>query len=128
MSEMQCSVGLFLNEDCHKQTLVRQKGIMDISDLPSDSVELLKWRCGLDCLEPAMNICFHHEKKYITRFAQFQRICCDPYKRHKGPVKSTLSEISMEMAEKLKQSCITVKPGWKLCSTCSSLLNTHEHL
>ena len=67
-----CSVGDFEGTDCHKLSYVKTKGLVPISKLSVDEVELLTLRCNENM--PAemrkdqlnlINICLHHKRMYF---------------------------------------------------------------
>ena len=45
---------------------------------------LIEWRCEVKISESDLNkeICYHHEKMYLTRYLGLQKYCCDPYNTH----------------------------------------------
>ena len=67
MASDKCRIGIFLDEECHKHTYCRKSGLIALSDLKPVDRWLLSWCCGVIFGEED-NICFHHEKVYLTRF------------------------------------------------------------
>ena len=53
-------------------------------------------------------ICFYHEKAYISRYEALQKYCCDPFKVHKKKIKR-LCKADILTASQLKI---------KLCTNC----------
>ena len=84
-----CSIGSILSEECHKLTLCRQVGFACLDNLSSDQKQLLEWRSGV-ILDEGNSLCYHHEKKYVSRYEYLQKFCCDPLKLHKIQIKSKL--------------------------------------
>ena len=82
-----CTIGTTLNEECHKVTLSIRKGVFVIRDLTHDQKAILEWRSGTSLIE-SNTLCYHHEKKFISRYEYLQKICCDPYKVHKKKLQS----------------------------------------
>ena len=68
-STSKCSIGVYLNEECHKNTYNSQ-------------IEL---RRGTD--QPLTDICNQHEKYFLVKYVTFQYECCDPLLAHKKPWK-----------------------------------------
>ena len=93
----------------------------------------MKWKYfhgripGLPADTAASTVCYHHEQKYLSRYSNLQKKCCDPLKIHKKKIpKSSLREISLEAAKIFKNSKIDVIPGQKLCPSCRVKFNTLE--
>ena len=85
----QCSIGSELNQECHKNSYSRKCGLLTVSDLSEKDKKLLQWRAELGLsVNVSDDICFHHEKMYISRYESLQRYCCDPFQSHKKHVSS----------------------------------------
>ena len=72
-----CTIGRTLNEECHKLTISRHVGFFGIDDLSQEHKKILEWRSGITLLEDS-SLCYHHEKKYMSRYEYLQKFCCDP--------------------------------------------------
>lgn len=109
-----CSVGLKLGtETCHKLCYTRNPGIKPVTALIELELLLLNLRVGSDL----KTICFHHEKLFLKYYSHYYGVsCCDPTKRHKKVVKSSLHIITLQEA----QSCTShsLIPGKALCYKC----------
>ena len=82
-----CTIGLELNEECHKKLYCRCSGNILASDLEAKQKSLIEWRTGIT-FDDDSKICDHHEKKYFSRYESLQKCCSDPMKIHKLQVKS----------------------------------------
>jgi len=125
-----CSVGILMNEevDCHTVSKhVSSKGLINITELSTEKLELIRWRTGLQEAD-LETICLHHENKFFTIFESSQWKCCDPFKLHKKAARSSLRPISMSSAMQFNQSGILVKPGEKLCTMCRKRCPNDEEL
>lgn len=99
-----CSVGVLLQQDCHKTT---------------QNQELILRRTSLkDKSEQVVKVCMHHKEVFLgPRFELRFKHCCNIYKCHKRNVKGSIS-ITLEMANMMEKLLICVKPGWRICVTC----------
>lgn len=88
-----CSVGLEVNEECHKIECKTKRGILlPLTDLSKEDRDLIVWRAGLNLSDiRAQTICYHHEITYGKQYESRQRQCCDPLSIHKKRVTSKLS-------------------------------------
>lgn len=87
-----CSIGIALEEECHKKIYCRNVGTLAASDLSQDDKKLLEWRSGV-LLRDDSTVCFHHEKMYISRYEYTQKYCSDPFKLHKKRISSKFASI-----------------------------------
>jgi hypothetical protein len=85
-----CKIGHCKNEHCHKLTYCRKIGLISISELKQKDRELLQWRCEIS-LDDQDQVCFHHEKLYLSRYENLQKYCCDPFSLHKKHITSKLN-------------------------------------
>ena len=55
-----------------------------LQDVSEKARALLKWRCEVKISESDLNkeICYHHEKMYLTRCLILHKYCCDLYNTH----------------------------------------------
>ena len=55
-----------------------------LQDVSEKDRALLEWRCEVKISESDLNkeICYHHEKMYLTWHVGLQKYCCDPYNTH----------------------------------------------
>ena len=83
-----CSVGFALGEECHKSYHVSKgkAGLLNISNLSDDDRDLLKMRINVSDLQNETTICFHHEKKYLSRYSSIYKYCADPKQQHKSRI------------------------------------------
>ena len=107
---MYCSIGEQLSENCNKVTLTRKVGVVETGELDNSDVDLLKWKGGV-CQE--LNVCLHHETKYLDRYVNLQKYCSDPFNAQKVKVKVHLRVITKKLVRKINK-----KPGGKLCRHC----------
>ncbi|KAG2463434.1 ARL14 effector protein [Polypterus senegalus] len=120
-----CTVGVQLQTtyDCHRTTYIRQIGLKTLRDLSANDMLLLQLRTGIMSLTGEDTVCFHHEKVYIDRYEDMQRICCDPFNMHKKGIKRSLQIIDVDeamlLSDKFSQQFV---PGWKLCYRCARLV------
>lgn len=82
-----CTIGKILNEECHKLIYCRKAGLLNIDEFPVHDKKLLQWRCHYQ-FEGDNNICFHHEKMYLSRYESLQKFCADPFRVHKKHITS----------------------------------------
>jgi len=113
-----CSIGILLKIECNKiSKSCTSKGLLNVSDLSTNNLELLRWRTDLK-EEELVTLCLHHESVFLTHFESSQWKCCNPYNLHKKAIRTALRPISRTSALKLNHSGISVKPGEKLCTAC----------
>ena len=46
--------------------------------------------------------CQAHEENLISKYSHLQNKCCDPFKKHKKAVRSSLKMISLEVAKRFR--------------------------
>jgi len=86
----QCSIGLGLNDYCHKKNFNRRDaGFFAANELSQEDRKLLEWRSGLTIGDES-SICFYHHKEYLDRYESLQKYCCDPFHSHKKHITSKL--------------------------------------
>lgn len=117
---MECYVGKYISEDCHKSVYGDvPKEIKVISEFSDNEKLMLQFRIS-DSIE---NICKYHEIKFLDKYYHlYGRICCDPLKYHKKPVKKSLREITLTHLSRRKSTEVNLIPGKALCSTCNKKL------
>ena len=107
-------------------SFTRKTGLLELRNFSQDKLALLNYRTSLQ-LSGSDNICLHHEKYFIEKFCERQRKCCDPFDRHRTPVKSGLRIINERMANILiTLTGKNIIPGWKLCPRCISSVTCPE--
>ena len=75
----QCSIGLSLNNSCHKKSFNRGvAGFFAANELSQEDRKLQECRSGLTIADES-SICFHHHKVYLDRYESLQKYCCDPF-------------------------------------------------
>lgn len=119
--EEKCSVGEVTNSDCHLLSYVEKKAIQTIEKLSESDVTLLKLRT--DSSYELKTICLHHQSVFLKKYEFLQKVCCDPLKKHKSPIKKTLRVVTVEQSRRIILSKgYKVKPGQKLCASCRNNL------
>lgn len=117
---MECCVGKYISEECHKSVYGDvPKEIKVISEYSDSQQQVLKFRIS----DSIVNICKYHEIKFLDKYYHlYGRICCDPLKYHKKPVKKSLREITLTHLSRPKSTEVNLIPGKALCSTCNKKL------
>ena len=113
----ECSIGLQLNEDCHRTTYgkVVKYNNEEISD---DLKYVLSKRCEIE-ESKLSDICSYHKQRYIQYFSERQRSCTNPLNIHKKPItKGHLFTITSEFAR-----LHNLVPGKKLCYRCKDTIS-----
>ena len=88
--------------------------------LSPDEVEILKVRVDF----PVKVLCPDHYRQQFSMYSVGQKKCSDPCLRHSKPAKWRLSDISLDLANKVRNLTEhRVIPGQKLCSPCIAHLN-----
>ena len=73
------------------------------------------------------SICMHHTKVWLDKFEEQQRLCFDPFERHKKPVKGSLLTLNIEAANIISSKLgKNILPGCKVCPRCNTALNELE--
>ena len=89
---MDCSIGQYIEEDCHKPTYNPVKKILRrFDDLSENEKQLLQRRLPELCFE---TVCLFHKKVFLNRYHHiYGKSCCDPLEVHtqKSPKKNTLN-------------------------------------
>jgi hypothetical protein len=88
--ESQCSIGVFINEPCHKSVYGEfPKTIKLIQDYSEEEKLLFSLRVD----SGITSICKYHEIKYLNKFHHlFGQSCSDPFENHKKPIKKVLEK------------------------------------
>ena len=73
-----CSVGIKLNQVCHKKNYVRGARLKQLGDYSLEDQELLIWRSGGEI----NTICLHHEHTLLNRYTDLNSNCCNPFQMH----------------------------------------------
>ena len=84
-STSKCSIGVYLNEECHKTTYNSQIGSRHIDMLGEEDQLLIELKSDID--KTLTDICNHHHKYFLVEYVAFQHKCCDPLLVHKKPCK-----------------------------------------
>jgi hypothetical protein len=90
-----CSVGILLDDNCHKKSYSRTTGFILVTNLTEEEQKLLRLRAEINLLGCDQTICNHHKAVYITRYESRQTSCVDPFKRHKKLFKGTLPNFNL---------------------------------
>ncbi|XP_065658799.1 ARL14 effector protein-like [Hydra vulgaris] len=99
----------------HKMVHMKSIGLRDLSSNLEKNRSLLLWRSGLSILNVNVKICLHHKQILLNRFANSQKNCIDPFKRHKTNIKGVLQEIDIQLAKGMCSIGIETTPGFKMC-------------
>ena len=99
-----CPLGAFLRENC-------QSDSPDSHFLDKDEKDTLQLRSGCDAA--VLSVCRYHWQNYFEFYISHQRLCCDPFERHKKKINKGLRVITLEMARLYGE--IRLIPGKKLC-------------
>lgn len=122
--EEKCSVGETTESDCHLLHYVKEKSIKGIEKLSEKDLNLLTSRCESKKLK---TVCLHHESVFLKKYEFLQKVCCDPFKRHKTVIKKALRVVTVQQSRIIVSKGYKVKPGQKLCALCrNKLLNDKE--
>ena len=99
-----------------------------VDSLEDGEIKILSLRTWIVDLTDK-TICFHHKQTYLARYSHFQKKCCDPFAKHKKPLKSGLREITLDASTDAQLLGISLVPGQKLCPTCHTELTkqTKDH-
>lgn len=116
--ESQCSIGVLINEACHKSVYgVFSKDIKLIEDYSEEEKVLFSLRIDSE----VKSTCKYHEIKYLKKFHHlFGQSCSDPFKKHKKPIIKGLREITFHHYSKNQSPFVRLVPGKSLCPTCYS--------
>ncbi|XP_065681334.1 uncharacterized protein LOC136094968 [Hydra vulgaris] len=93
-------------------------GLKDLSSYSEKDRNLLLWRSGLSILNVNVKICLHHVQILLNRFANSQKNCIDPFKKHKTNINGGLREIDIQLAKDMCSNGIKTTPGFKMCPSC----------
>ncbi|GBL74436.1 ARL14 effector protein [Araneus ventricosus] len=115
-----CSVGKFTHSDCHLLNYVNRKAIQAIEKLSETDLNLLKLRT--DSNYELKTICLHHQSVFLKNYEFLQKVCCDPFKKHKTTIKKMLRVVTVEQSRIILYKGFKVKPGQKLCASCRNKL------
>lgn len=123
---MDCFVGAFTGEPCHKQDYVSvPKEVIRVSELSEDDQILLKLRISKEI----DSVCQYHKYKYLVKFHHiFGKKCCDPLNNHKKPVKNGLRKILLHHLSKPKNVPVDLIPGKSLCPNCATKIFVQKEL
>ena len=87
-----CSVGIMLNEECHKKTFISNSQLCVLSN---EEIELLSLRTNIS-QEDLATACTHHHKQFLKYFSLNIKKCCDVLNMHEKAVRKNLMIINME--------------------------------
>ena len=90
--------------------------------LDIDEKETLQLRSGCDA--SVHSVCQYHWHKYFEIYIYKQRICLDPFGKHKKIVTKGLRVITLEVARLHHE--LNLIPGKKLCPTCRREVSKHH--
>ncbi|KAJ8878966.1 hypothetical protein PR048_019570 [Dryococelus australis] len=110
---MECSVGIFLNEPCHKTAYRESKRIRQINEFEKDKL-LIQLRLNTTNIEC---VCDYHSTKMLQKYKLLFG-CSDPLLIHKKSIRKSLREITVEEYNEVKVKNIKIMPGKSLCTNC----------
>ena len=116
-----CSLGHFLKDGCDKKTFTRSVSQKTKNEFTEEDMNLIKRRASY--IDADFTICMHHEQLFLHKYGLNQKKCCDPMKKHKKSVKTSIREIALQEADSYVSLGIYVIPGQKLCPSCKIALN-----
>ena len=103
---MECSIGFFHNEACHKKTC--SSTMKDINQLPDEHQGLLKLRVQKKDIK---TMCTYQEIKYLVKYNHlFGFKYCDPFS-----ITKMLRKITIDFSEKNQQ--LQLISGKSVCTT-----------
>ena len=82
-----CSIGLFMKEDCRKLSYTRQLDLCQATNCSPDERNLILRRTRIP-QDSFVTLCIHHKVKYSVKYASFQHTCCNPFNIHKSKISS----------------------------------------
>ena len=80
-----CSIGLVKEEVCHKQTYIKEMGLINVEDIDIQDKQIIIKRSGIQAI--IETICFHHKYLLLNKYEFLQKTCCDPFQEHKKSIK-----------------------------------------
>ena len=102
-STSSCTIGIKLENQSHKTTYNKETGLINF-DVFSEREKLLVTLLRTQ-IEEISNICYHHKKVYLIRYAMLQRKCADPFKLLKKSHKDMTKLIQTFISYFLYFSC-----------------------
>lgn len=97
-------------------TLCKKKATQPIEILSENDLTLLKLRT--ESSSELKTICLHHQCVFLKKYEFLQKVCCDPFKKHKSSINKTLRAVTVEQCKIISSKGYKVKPGQKLCASC----------
>ena len=70
MSSSKCSIGIFLNDACHKLTWTNNIGVYTKDDLSQIDLKLIELGRGVNYI---VNVCYHHNEFYMKKCTMPQK-------------------------------------------------------
>ena len=114
---VECPLGASIKDNCQTDSL--EYVVLDI-----DEKETLQLRSGCDA--SVHSVCQYHWHKYFEIYICKQRICLDPFGKHKKIVTKGLRVITLEVARLHHE--LNLIPGKKLCPTCRCKVSKHHNV
>ena len=112
---VECPVGASIKDNCQTDSL--EYVVLDI-----DEKETLQLRSGCDA--SVHSVCQYHWHKYFKIYICKQRICLDPFGKHKKIVTKGLRVITLEAARLHHE--LNLIPGKKLSNLSSQSVETSQ--
>lgn len=114
-----CSIGMFLNSECHRGTVTKEKRMYSFNVFHHDEQYAIALRTGLPA-DSISNVCSFHKCEYLDYYHVDQRTCCDPFSRHTKRIRAQLRPISIQMSQETTTAALI--PGKKLCANCQTAI------
>ena len=112
---VECLLGASIKDNCQTDSL--EYVVLDI-----DEKETLQLRSGCDA--SVHSVYQYHWHKYFEIYVN--RICLDPFGKHKKIVTKGLRVITLEVARLHHE--LNLIPGKKLCPTCCRKVSKHHNV
>ena len=106
-----------MRDACHKKYFAEKFRIIDIDELPATDLELISRRTSVP-REEIKRICLHHHGLYLSKYSLWHKKCCDPFDKHRNPVRRSLRIITLDCADRWAKKVQNLIPGRKICTNC----------
>lgn len=111
-----CHIGALLNRQAECNDHLYDEKNLSLSDL-----EFLKHRVKeFDVnVDNDRKICEYYLNKYLKIYSSYFKYCCDPFKRHKKKIDSSLHILDLDTSKKFNTfSDVKLIPRQKICTNC----------
>ena len=119
-----CCINNNLDDKCFFKMFDANQTLRKFSSLSKDDLQILYLR--LPQLKNSENnyICDKHYQKYVIKYSNYEKACCDPFSKHSSIISKRLLTIHLNKSVEAKKLLnISIIPGKKLCSNCNIDLN-----